>query len=64
MKKYDLVVVGGGFAGVASSISASRQGASVLLIEKSNCLGGSATKSHRGSYRYCHKGHHIKCSQH
>ena len=43
MKAYDLIVVGGGFAGVASAISASRQGASVLLIEKSNCLGGSAT---------------------
>lgn len=45
MKRYDLVVVGGGFAGVASAISASRQGVSVLLIEKSNCLGGASTNS-------------------
>lgn len=42
MKKYDLAVLGGGFAGVAAAISASRAGASVLLVEKSNCLGGAA----------------------
>jgi len=42
MKNYDLIVVGGGFAGVASAISAARQGLRVLLIEKSNCLGGTA----------------------
>ena len=45
MKKYDLIVVGGGFAGVASAVSASRHGARVLLVEKSNCLGGAATNS-------------------
>lgn len=43
MKKYDLIVVGGGFAGVASAISASQNGMSVLLIEKSNALGGAST---------------------
>ncbi len=43
MNKYDLIVVGGGFAGVASALSAKRHGASVLLVEKSNCLGGAAT---------------------
>jgi hypothetical protein len=42
MKKYDLAVLGGGFAGVAAAISAARAGASVLLVEKSNCLGGAA----------------------
>lgn len=45
MKKYDLIVIGGGFAGVASAISASREGAHVLLVEKGNCLGGAATNS-------------------
>lgn len=45
MKKYDLVVVGGGFAGVAAAISASRDGAKVLLVEKGNALGGTAVNS-------------------
>ena len=43
MKSYNLIVVGGGFAGVAAAISAGRAGLSVLLIEKANCLGGAAT---------------------
>lgn len=42
MKKYDVVVVGGGFAGVSSALAAAREGASVLLIEKGNSLGGAA----------------------
>lgn len=41
--KYDLIVVGGGFGGVASAISAARGGADVLLIEKFNCFGGAAS---------------------
>ncbi len=40
--KYDIVVVGGGFAGVAAAIAAGREGAEVLLVEQSNCLGGAA----------------------
>lgn len=42
MKKYDIIVVGGGLAGVAAAIAARREGASVLLVEKGNCLGGAA----------------------
>ncbi len=42
MKKYDVAVVGGGFAGVAAALAAARGGAEVILIEKSNCLGGAA----------------------
>ena len=42
MKKYDVVVVGGGFAGVAAAIAAAREGSSVLLVDKSNALGGTA----------------------
>ena len=33
--EYDVVVCGGGFAGVSAALSAKRQGASVLLIERS-----------------------------
>lgn len=40
--KYDIIVVGGGFAGAAAAISACRRGKSVLLIEKYNCMGGAA----------------------
>ncbi len=42
-KKFDLIVAGGGFAGVAAAVSAARCGLSVLLLEKSNCLGGAAS---------------------
>ncbi|MBQ8546198.1 MAG: FAD-dependent oxidoreductase [Clostridia bacterium] len=43
MRKYELIVVGGGFSGVAAALAASRQGIKTLLVEKSNCLGGTAT---------------------
>ncbi len=39
---YDLIVVGGGFAGIGAAISAAKRGVDVLLIEKYNCLGGAA----------------------
>ena len=40
--KYDVVVVGGGFAGVGAAIAAAREGKKVRLIEKYNALGGAA----------------------
>lgn len=43
MNTYDLIVVGGGIAGVAAAVSAGRQGLSVLLIEQTGCLGGALT---------------------
>lgn len=42
MKKYDLIVIGGGFSGCAAAIAAARCGMSVLLAEKSNAPGGAA----------------------
>lgn len=39
---YDVIVVGGGFAGVGAAIGAAREGMHVLLIDKNNCLGGAA----------------------
>ena len=41
--EYDLIVAGGGVAGVAAAVSAARMGKRVLLIEKSVSLGGLAT---------------------
>ena len=45
MKSYDVIVVGGGFAGVAAAIASAREGLSVLLIEASGALGGAANIS-------------------
>jgi hypothetical protein len=39
-RSYDVVVCGGGPAGVAAAISASRRHAKTLLIENNGCLGG------------------------
>lgn len=41
--RYDVIVVGGGVAGVSAAMAARREGASVLLLEKSAALGGLAT---------------------
>jgi len=41
--QFDVVVCGGGPSGIAAAIAAKRAGASVLLIEQSAILGGSAT---------------------
>ncbi len=40
---YDVIVVGGGIAGVSAALAARRNGCRVLLIEKSIVLGGLAT---------------------
>ena len=40
---YDVIVVGGGIAGISAAVSASRHGAKTLLLEKSVMLGGLAT---------------------
>jgi len=42
-KEYDVLVVGGGIAGIASALSAKRENKSVCIIEKSVVLGGLAT---------------------
>jgi len=42
-RNYDLVVAGGGPAGVAAAISAARLGVKVLLVEATGCLGGTGT---------------------
>jgi len=43
MKKYDVIVAGGGVAGICAAIAASRCGKKTLLIEKQILLGGLAT---------------------
>ncbi|MDD3954514.1 MAG: FAD-dependent oxidoreductase [Lentisphaeria bacterium] len=43
--KYDVIVVGGGSAGTAAALAASRSGARTLLIERQAILGGTSTYS-------------------
>ena len=47
---YDVIVLGGGIAGVSAALAARRGGNSVLLIEKSVMLGGLATGGHVNKY--------------
>lgn len=41
--EYDVLVAGGGSAGVVAAVQAARAGARVLLVEKSGILGGTTT---------------------
>lgn len=41
---YDVIVCGGGPAGVAAAVSAARMGAKTLLLERGGCLGGFWTR--------------------
>ena len=64
MKKYDIVVCGGGFSGVGAAIAAAREGLSTLLIEKGNSLGGAASLALVNPFmnlgtRIVHKGKNI-----
>lgn len=43
MKSYDVVVAGGGPAGIVAAIQAARAGAKTLLVEKCGMLGGTTT---------------------
>ena len=44
---FDLVVVGGGFAGICASVSAARLGLKVALIQNRPVLGGAASSEIR-----------------
>ncbi|QYN38977.1 FAD-dependent oxidoreductase [Pseudonocardia sp. DSM 110487] len=50
-KHYDVIVAGGGSAGIGAAIGARRTGARTLLIERGPCLGGAATL--RNVVTYC-----------
>ncbi len=45
METYDLIILGGGLAGMCAAVEAGEKGASVLLLEKQDELGGSTVLS-------------------
>ncbi|MGO4498908.1 FAD-dependent oxidoreductase [Paenibacillus sp. 2RAB27] len=45
MERYDLIILGGGLAGMCAAVKAAEQGASILLLEKQDALGGSTVLS-------------------
>ncbi|MDD5289553.1 MAG: FAD-dependent oxidoreductase [Dehalococcoidales bacterium] len=44
LSEFDVIVVGGGAAGIGAALAAGRNGAKTLLIEQANCLGGLQTQ--------------------
>ncbi|MBP5521608.1 MAG: FAD-dependent oxidoreductase [Bacteroidales bacterium] len=50
----DVLVVGGGPAGVCAAIAAARTGAKVTIIEQGNCLGGMATRGLVAPFMTCY----------
>ena len=55
LKETDVLVVGGGPAGLSAAIAAARAGAKTILIERYGCFGGVITQSMIGTiawYRY------------
>ncbi|MBE6947194.1 MAG: FAD-dependent oxidoreductase [Ruminococcaceae bacterium] len=51
-KEYDVVVCGGGTAGVAAALAAARQGVSVLILERSFFIGGMLTEGNAGITKF------------
>ena len=50
----DILVVGGGPAGVCAAIAAAESGKRVILVEKGNCCGGMATAGLVGPFMTCY----------
>ncbi len=49
-KKVDVLVAGGGTAGIIAGIAAARNGAETLIVDKQRCLGGQFTAGMQGAW--------------
>jgi ribulose 1,5-bisphosphate synthetase/thiazole synthase len=49
-KEFDVLIAGGGTAGVIAGIAAARNGARTLIVEKQRCLGGQFTAGMMGAW--------------
>lgn len=47
---YDVIVIGGGAAGVGAAVGAAQTGAKTLIVESGSCLGGAATQKNVMTY--------------
>ena len=54
VRKVDVLVIGGGCAGLAAAVSAARHGAKVLIADANNSLGGMATSGLVGPFMTCY----------
>ena len=54
MNRTDVVVVGGGPAGMCAAIAAAREGVSVILVEQGGFCGGMATRGLVGPFMTCY----------
>ena len=54
VRRVDVLVVGGGCAGIAAAVSAARHGAKVLIADANNSLGGMATTGMVGPFMTCY----------
>ena len=49
-KKVEVLIAGGGTAGVIAGIAAARNGAKTLIVDKQRCLGGQFTAGMQGAW--------------
>lgn len=52
--KADVLVIGGGPAGICAAVAAAREGVSVILAEQGGCCGGMATRGLVGPFMTCY----------
>jgi phytoene dehydrogenase-like protein len=52
MQNYDVIVIGAGNAGLTAAATLSQKGLNVLLLERHNIPGGSATSFCRGRFEF------------
>lgn len=60
--RYDVIVCGGGIAGISAALAAARQGVRVALIEREYALGGLATLGLIAIYLPLCNGRGVQCS--